>query len=59
MCPDQVNIILCNLYQTIERHIRPEYSHQSVGQRPEQHFKCTLKVEGYEKEAFGQASSKV
>merc|ERR1719427_1099486 len=40
------------------RHIRPEYSHQSVGQRPEQHFKCTLKVEGYEKKAFGQASSK-
>lgn len=40
------------------RHKRPEYSHQSIGQRPDQYFKCSLIVEGFNKQAHGQATSK-
>jgi len=40
------------------RHKRPEYSHQSIGQRPDQYFRCSLIVEGFTKQAHGQATSK-
>jgi len=40
------------------RHKRPEYSHQSIGQRPDQYFKCSLIVDGFAKQANGQATSK-
>ena len=40
------------------RHKRPEYSHQSIGQRPDQYFRCSLIVEGFAKQAHGQATSK-
>merc|ERR1711892_935305 len=40
------------------RHKRPEYSHQSIGQRPDQYFKCSLIVDGFSKQANGQATSK-
>ena len=40
------------------RHIRPTYSHETIGQRPDQHFKCSLTAEGFEKTAQGEAQSK-
>ena len=40
------------------RHIRPSYSHETIGQRPDQHFKCSLIADGFDKVAQGVAQSK-
>lgn len=40
------------------RHIRPTYTHETIGQRPDQHFKCSLNAEGFDKVAQGVAQSK-
>lgn len=40
------------------RHIRPTYTHETIGQRPDQHFKCSLTADGFDKVAQGVAQSK-
>lgn len=40
------------------RHIRPNYDWETVGDRPNQHFKCTLSAEGFERKGTGTAQSK-